>query len=151
MRVEFVQKTAAALPTARIRRALEAAARHFDLPENCEVSVCSVGDRMIQKLNAKHRGKPYVADVLSFPQFDQKNAVKAIQRAARTEPVVPVGDMIMNQKKLTADAPFYGRQANEHIEAMSIHSFLHLLGYDHKRPQDARRMERLERILLHHV
>lgn len=148
MRVEFVRRTSAAIPVARLRRALEACARHFKLPPNSEVSVCSVDAKMIRKLNERHRGKSYVADVLSFPQCEGKNIAKAVARAARKEPIVPIGDIVLNRAKLAEEAVLFDRRVNEHIEAMVVHSFLHLLGFDHEDSRDRRRMERAEHAIL---
>lgn len=149
MRVEFVQRTTAVIPKARIRRALTAAARHLRLPQNCDVSVCSMAGRTMQQLNAVYRGKSNVPDVLSFPQFTGAKARARVRQESAKSPRVPLGDIMINMKKLTAEAPLSGRKMANHVEAMVVHSFLHLLGYDHERARQARSMERLEHAILH--
>lgn len=82
--------------------------------------------------------------MLSFPQYEQGSVLRDIRRDARKEPIVPIGDIVLNRVKLAEEAPLFGRQVNEHIEVMVIHSFLHLLGFDHEDSRDRRRMERAE-------
>jgi probable rRNA maturation factor len=100
-----------------------------------ELSVLLVGDRRIRALNRRWRGKDRATDVLSFPLSDP----------AGIGPVL--GDVVMSVETAARRARADGRPIARELERYLAHGILHLLGYDHERPEDARRMAAKEAAL----
>ena len=103
-----------------------------------ELSVTFVGDRAIQALNGRWRGKPRPTDVLSFPM---------------DEPGTPggqllMGDIVIAPNQALADAREEGVSPGHKFREIILHSILYLMGYDHETLGDARKMEKRRRALL---
>jgi probable rRNA maturation factor len=58
------------------------------------------------------------------------------------------GDIVLCGPVVTAEAKSFGRPPRHHFAHLTVHGFLHLLGYDHERPESRRLMETLEIRLL---
>jgi len=127
-------------------RALAAAvrrrARRFLLAlrlQGCELSVSLVGDRAIRRLNRTWRAKDKPTDVLSFPAGD----------APRGSPGPrPLGDVIISLDTAARRAREEARPLEAEVARYLAHGLLHLVGHDHQRPRDARRMAAEEARLL---
>lgn len=120
------------------RRLAAAAARHLAAlgrPE-AEVSVLVVTDGMIRGLNRKWRGKDRATDVLSFPLTDPPGSGPHL------------GDVVLSLDTATRRARQERRSLLSELERYLAHGLLHLLGYDHERPGDARRMAAAEAALV---
>ena len=102
---------------------------------NREVGVRVVGRAESRSLNARYRGKDYATNVLSFP---------ASAVPANDEHVRPLGDLVICPHVLRVEAREQGKTVRAHWAHMVVHGALHLIGYDHERSADARRMERRE-------
>ena len=102
---------------------------------NAEVSVRLVGRAESRKLNAHYRGKDYATNVLSFP---------ASPLAANDDTAQPLGDLVICPPVLRAEALEQRKTLRAHWAHLVVHGSLHLIGYDHERDADARRMERRE-------
>jgi len=101
---------------------------------NAEISVRLVGRAEGRKLNAHYRGKDYATNVLSFPA-----SVHATSEEAK-----PLGDLVICPPVLRAEALEQRKTLRAHWAHLVVHGSLHLIGYDHERDADARRMERRE-------
>jgi probable rRNA maturation factor len=100
--------------------------------EDAELSLLVVGDRRIRTLNREWRGKDRATDVLSFPLSDPPG-------------IGPVlGDVVMSFETAARRARDEGRSTAKELERYLAHGILHLLGYDHERAADARRMAEKE-------
>jgi len=117
------------------RRALEAT-REW---RNAELSITLVGDRAIQSLNERWLGKPRPTDVLSFPMRDD---------APAPDGSLLIGDIVIAPRQALADAREEGVPPEVKFKELILHSILHLIGYDHETPADARRMENRRRRIL---
>ena len=109
---------------------------------NSELSVRLVGKAESRKLNAHYRGKDYATNVLSFPA-----APVTAPSPARSSGVVmarPLGDLVICPQVLRAEAAEQRKTLRAHWAHLVVHGSLHLIGYDHERDADARRMERRE-------
>jgi probable rRNA maturation factor len=95
-----------------------------------------VGTTESRRLNAHFRGKDAPTNVLSFPapQF----------AAAGESDLRPLGDLVICARLLRREARVQGKSLRAHWAHLVVHGALHLIGYDHKRARDARRMERRE-------
>ena len=105
---------------------------------NAEVSVRLVGRAESRKLNAHYRGKDHATNVLSFP------APPLTAPAAANDGVSPLGDLVICPPVLRTEAQEQRKTLRAHWAHLVVHGSLHLIGYDHERGADARRMERRE-------
>jgi probable rRNA maturation factor len=113
---------------------------------NAELSVRLVGRAEGRKLNSQYRGKNYPTNVLSFPAGPWAAApARAVQRASAAHiGVTPLGDLVICPPVLRAEALEQRKTLRAHWAHLVVHGSLHLIGYDHERDADARRMERRE-------
>jgi probable rRNA maturation factor len=95
-----------------------------------------VGTAESRRLNAHYRGKDAPTNVLSFPA----PALPTMRDAGPR----PLGDLVICARLLRHEARAQGKGLRAHWAHLVVHGALHLIGYDHERPRDARRMERRE-------
>ena len=103
--------------------------------EGAECGLLLVGDKTIASLNEQYRGIPSSTDVLSFPM--REGLFGALSPGL-------LGDVVISAETADRQARAAGRSLREELAALLIHGILHLLGYDHQTPSDARTMKRLE-------
>ena len=120
----------AALPSAArlVRRAARAALGM----RGGALTVALAADLQVRRLNARHRGKDRPTNVLSYPSHDRPF----------------LGDIVLARQTVWREARAQGKTAAAHVSHLVVHGTLHLLGYDHLRDGQARRMEGLERRIL---
>ena len=114
-----------------VRDALAAAAAQA--PAAGEVSVLLADDMTVKRLNAKWRGIDKPTNVLSFP-------------AAKDTGLL--GDIAFAFETVKREADVEGKPFLHHLSHLTVHGFLHLLGYDHETDSQAQAMESLERRVL---
>jgi probable rRNA maturation factor len=112
-----------------------------------ELAVRLVGAAEGRRLNAAWRGKDYATNVLSFPP-PRMGRRAAPRGAARGPARAALGDLVICVPVVRREAREQGKALAAHWAHMVVHGSLHLLGYDHERAADARRMERRERRVL---
>ncbi len=100
----------------------------FESP--AEVSVSFVDNEAIHKLNLEYRGKDKPTDVLSFPMWEGDE--EGIGDIDPNGEAVLLGDIILSVEKAYAQAEEYGHSIERELAFLSVHSTLHLLGYDHE-------------------
>jgi probable rRNA maturation factor len=115
-----------------------------------EIAVRVVGLAEGRRLNLVWRGRDYATNVLSFPvpagaAASPRGAVRGLPRRGRRR---FLGDIVLCAPVLAREAKQQGKAPLAHWAHLVVHGCLHLLGYDHERPTDARRMERRERRVL---
>ncbi len=98
-----------------------------------ELSITFIGDRAIQTLNEKWRGKPRPTDVLSFPMDETGEDCGG---------ELLMGDIVIAPNQALSDAREESVSADAKFRELILHSILHLMGYDHETPADAKKMER---------
>ncbi|MEM9871609.1 MAG: rRNA maturation RNase YbeY [Pseudomonadota bacterium] len=112
-----------------------------------EISLLACDDARITALNADFRDKPSPTNVLSWPETDlAPDADGAAPAAPQPDPdgTLPLGDIAIAYDTCAREAGAQGKPFAHHVTHLLVHGTLHLLGYDHLRPQDAARMEALE-------
>lgn len=107
--------------------------------EAFELSLLLADDATVRDLNRVHRGKDRPTDVLSFAAGGAPAA--AGERAL-------LGDVVLGFETCRRDAALEGKSLRDHISHLIVHGVLHLLGYDHETPAEARRMENAEAEIL---
>ncbi len=113
-----------------------------DAPRNGEVVLRLVGATESQALNARYRGRDKPTNVLSFGAEPMPELMQAL------EVDLPLGDLVICAAVVNAEAEQQGKSPAAHWAHMVIHGCLHLQGHDHQEPDDAQRMEAIERTLL---
>jgi probable rRNA maturation factor len=98
-----------------------------------QVSVLLVGRQRSRTLNRQYRGRDKSTNILSFP------APPVARRCSGL-----LGDLVICPAVLRAEAREQRKPESSHWAHLVVHGMLHLLGYDHEREPDARRMERRE-------
>lgn len=115
----------------------------IDFP--AEVDVTLVDDEGIRTLNAQHRDKDAATDVLSFPMYAFWNgAARETLEADPDTGRVLLGDMVLNYARACEQAEAFGHSPARECGFLTVHSVLHLLGYDHER-EEADRLRMRER------
>ena len=107
------------------------------------IDVTIVDDESIREINATHREKDAVTDVLSFPMYEFYNGTP--EETLDTEPgseQVMLGDMILNYERAHQQAEEFGHSTARECGFLTVHSVLHLLGYDHERDDADRKIMR---------
>jgi probable rRNA maturation factor len=105
--------------------------------EHVELSLSLVGDTRIRALNRAWRGKDKATDVLSFPAGDNPHVGMR-----------PLGDVVISLDTARRAAKEHAVALDDELDRYLAHGLLHLLGHDHHRSTDARRMARAEQALL---
>ena len=103
-----------------------------------EVTVLLVERPAMASLKEKWLGEPGPTDVLAFPMDEQ---------IPDDEPYV-LGDIVICPDVAREQVADTGGKVTEEVDLLLVHGFLHLLGYDHVRPQDARSMRHREKKIL---
>ncbi|MBP0973955.1 MAG: rRNA maturation RNase YbeY [Oscillospiraceae bacterium] len=128
-----------------IRRCCHAVLISEGFTDNAEVSVSFVSNQEIQNLNKAYRGKDSVTDVLSFP-LTGEDGTREIDTETGN---VLLGDVVISIETAVKQANIYGHSLSREIGFLTVHSMLHLLGYDHeKSPLDERIMREKEESVL---
>ena len=111
-----------------IRTAL--AAEGVDFP--CEIDVRLTDDETIHEINREMREVDRATDVLSFPMFElTPGELPGTEDADPGTGLVPLGDMAISLERAKQQAAEFGHSARREVGYLTIHSILHLLGYDH--------------------
>ncbi len=116
-----------------IKRAVRAALDVEGIDAPCEMFVLLTDDEGIRAINLENRGIDAPTDVLSFPmneslpgQFDASKAERDMDTG-----LVLLGDMVVSLERARAQGEEYGHGFAREISYLTVHSVLHLLGYDH--------------------
>ena len=116
-----------------IRQAISAALEYEKFPYDAELSVTVCDNEYIKKLNKKYRNKNSATDVLSFPIYDFAEESDMLV----DDELVPLGDIVISLERAAEQAKEIGHGFLEEVAFLTVHSVLHLLGYDHERsPED---------------
>ena len=106
---------------ALIKKAAAAALKAEGITEPCEIGVTLTDDEGIHAINLENRGVDAATDVLSFP-IDEPD----LDTGCRY-----LGDMVLSLEHVEAQAEEYGGGYAHETQYLTVHSVLHLLGYDH--------------------
>ena len=112
-----------------VREAIEATLDYEQYGNPCEVSVSFVDNAEIRGLNKKFRGIDKATDVLSFPLFDYDGES---EEPPVDEMLGMLGDIVLSLEQAAIQAEEYGHSFEREVAFLTVHSMLHLLGYDHE-------------------
>ena len=139
------------LITGIIRRCIEETLKAEGVTADCEINVLVTNDKGIHAINKASRNIDSPTDVLSFPMFRLEAGVLPESWEEYLDPetaLCPLGDMCISLERATAQAKEFGHSVKREVGYLTIHSMLHLLGYDHldEGPQKAQMRAREEAI-----
>lgn len=127
-----------------IRRCCQAVLVMEQFPHDAEVSVSFVSNAEIRNLNKIYRQKDRVTDVLSFPL-----GVNGKYDISKETGYALLGDVVISLETAMRQAEMYGHSLEREIGFLTVHSMLHLLGYDHENsPLEERQMREKEETVL---
>jgi probable rRNA maturation factor len=110
------------------------------------LSLNIVGETKIKALNQKYRGKNKTTDVLSFPLNTLNPAIDA---KIENNGIIELGDIFICLPIAEIEAQKENKKLKKQLELLTVHGFLHLLGYDHQTLAQKKKMFSLqEKILL---
>jgi probable rRNA maturation factor len=133
---------------AAVERAVAAALAAEGRGSGYVVDVRVTDDAGIRELNRAHRRVDAPTDVLSFPlQLPADDAADAPFVLPPGE-LVHLGDLVLSWPRAIAQAAQYGHSVARESAYLAVHGVLHLIGYDHERPADARAMRSREEAIL---
>lgn len=109
-----------------------------------EVSVSFVDDDEIRMLNREYRNKDASTDVLSFPLGEG-----GVYDMNPENGAMSLGDIVISMETAQRQADAYGHNLRREIGFLTVHSMLHLLGYDHEtgKLEEVRMREKEEEVL----
>ena len=117
-----------------LKKCIEAALEAEQLPAPCEINVLVADNQIIRAINKAYRGIDRETDVLSFPAFQFEPGKLPRDLSEYLDPetgLLPLGDMAISYEKAEAQAKEFGHSTKRELGYLTIHSILHLLGYDH--------------------
>src|SRR3982075_3615827 len=126
-----------------IHRAVAAAAAIVNAgPGEAELAAMLTDDAGIRTLNSTWRGLDKPTNVLSFPAL-QPTGASGPDDAPRM-----LGDIAIAYETTRKEADDEQKPFDHHLSHLAVHGFLHLIGYDHEKDDDAEAMEALEQEIL---
>lgn len=120
-----------------VLQCLKAESRELD----CEVSISFVDDNEIRLLNKQYRGIDKATDVLSFSMLAGDEIIK------HSLPIL-LGDIVISVQSALRQSNEFGHTLEREIAYLTVHSMLHLLGYDHLNKEDKKRMREREKEIM---
>ena len=120
--------------TSIIKKCIQATLDAEGVTADCEINVLVTNDKGIHAINLASRQIDRPTDVLSFPMFQLEpgNPPTDWEEYEDFETgLVPLGDMCISLERAQAQAKEFGHSARREVGYLTIHSMLHLLGYDH--------------------
>ena len=120
-----------------VRRCCKAVLANEGFTDSAEISVTFVDDEKIHELNKQYRNMDKSTDVLSFPMGENGEYDVNLDTGAKV-----LGDIIISIEHAYAQAEKYGHTLQREIGFLTVHSLLHLLGYDHENGGEEERIMR---------
>ena len=111
-----------------IRKCCNAVLDNEGFYNDAEVSVSFVDNEEIKKLNGTYRNKAVETDVISFPLGEKGAFDKNVETG-----FYMLGDIVISVQKAAEQAKMLGHTLQREIGFLTVHSMLHLLGYDHEK------------------
>ena len=138
--------------TAHIKRCIRGALEQEGVTVPCEINVLLTDNQGIREINRDLRDVDRETDVLSFPMFEFTPGEFPEDVSDLLDPgssLLPLGDMALSVEKIKSQAEEFGHSQEREIGYLTVHSVLHLLGYDHldEGPQKKQMRGREEDIL----
>jgi probable rRNA maturation factor len=120
-----------------LQRIMEKALLAEEVPPNIEISLLITGQERIQELNREYRGQDKPTDVLSFSMSEQKDEEEEEPVAFIGPPdgLIHLGEIIISYPQAVLQAAERGHSVKKELAVLIVHGILHVLGYDHEKPE----------------
>ena len=112
-----------------VRKAIFNTLVYEGFDRDVEVSVTFTDNEQIKELNSRYRGKNTATDVLSFPMFDNLTDAPELES-------LPLGDIVISLERAAVQGYHLYHSLYHEVAFLTVHSTLHLLGYDHETSQE---------------
>lgn len=122
----------------KIKEAIKTSLNLLGYGDDYEISISIVDEEEIKKLNNEYRGVDNVTDVLSFPLFEKYEIPSEGM----------LGDIVICSKRVIEQAEEFGHSEEREFVYLTVHSLLHLLGYDHIEEDDRIEMRTKEKEIM---
>ena len=140
----------------RLEEILPLYAEQEGLPDALVIGLTFCDDDAIRAINAEYRGIDRATDVLSFPtvNYPAGKTARGCEKRLRAEydpelGACLLGDIVISVPRAIEQAQMYGHSLRREIGFLTVHSMLHLLGYDHEGDNlEALRMREKEELIL---
>lgn len=115
-----------------------------------EVSLTIVNDVEIREINREYRNVDETTDVLSFPQYNDREELIAVLKGLKCDdaPSVMLGDVVLCYDKVVKQAYEYGNSIDREMVYLFVHSMHHLFGYDHIEEDERKLMREHEEVAM---
>lgn len=120
--------------SSNIRKCVQETLNAEGVNVRCEINILVTDDAGIQIINRESRNLDKPTDVLSFPMFQLEAGNPPSDWTEYIDPatgLVPLGDMCISLERAVVQAQEFGHSVRREVGYLTIHSMLHLLGYDH--------------------
>ncbi len=114
------------------------------------VSVTLTNPENIKKINKEYRKINRPTDVLSFPMFE-KEEIDEFVKSQKWEYTDILGDMVISIEQVENQSKEFGHSFERELSYMVVHSFYHLMGYDHIKEEDKQKMRPKEEFVLNEL
>ncbi len=120
------------LPLSVVKKVLKAVSRHASVKGKKSISIAFLSQAQIRKLNLRYRGKDKPTDVLSFGLGDGDQ----------------LGEVLISYQQAKKQAEKMHHSTRTELQFLLVHGVLHLLGYDHEKTSDAKKMFAMQEKIL---
>ena len=117
---------------------------------NLYINVILTNPENIKSINKQYRNIDKETDVLSFPMFEKEEIEEKIEKQD-FENYDILGDMVISIPRVEGQAIEYGHSFERELAYMVVHSFYHLMGYDHIEEADKLIMRPKEEYVLNEL
>lgn len=131
---------------------------YLKCPYDCEINILVTDNENIRNINRETRNIDKETDVLSFPNlfFDEPSDFNIFDEELLDcvnpeNDLVVLGDIILSYDRILSQADEYGHSVKREYAFLITHSMLHLCGYDHMEPDEAKVMEELQELILNNL
>ena len=114
---------------------------------NLYIPVTLTNPENIRKNNKEDRNIDRATDVLSFPMFEKDELEEKIKKNDFKH-IDVLGDLVISIEKVQEQAKEYGHSFERELSYMLVHGFYHLMGYDHIKEEDKKKMRPKEEKIL---
>ena len=126
------------LPERLILKTLREITRALPVKKDVTISVAFPSEPEMKKLNRIWRGKNRVTDVLSFE----------LEQGDEVDPGFSLGEVVISYEQAARQAKDLEHSTRDELIFLLVHGVLHVFGYDHEQPKDAKRMFPLQKKIL---
>lgn len=113
----------------KVTQAVKIFSKNFKISRNFHFTVHSLNESESKKLNQKTFNKNKPTDVLSFPLYNDIEAINQLDQSMHED----MGDMFICRNVIKKNAEIYDKDFVEELQYIVIHGLLHLIGYSHEK------------------